>query len=46
MLRLIRLVFLLALAFVSGIFWERLNEAERCSERAGIMDNGFCKEPR
>ena len=46
MFRLVRLSFLLALSFLTGILWERLSMAERCIARGGDPRGAICMEIR
>lgn len=42
MFRPLRLVILIALAFVAGVFFERQNVSEKCAEAGGAMASGLC----
>ncbi|MDO5606065.1 MAG: hypothetical protein Q4G25_12980 [Paracoccus sp. (in: a-proteobacteria)] len=42
-LRLIRLAFLLMLAFVAGMFTERGHHIRACDDRGGIWADATCK---
>ncbi|MEM6563287.1 MAG: hypothetical protein AAF665_02510 [Pseudomonadota bacterium] len=44
MLRLVRTIILVLLAFVAGLLVERYNAAERCTASGGAMQDGLCKE--
>ncbi len=43
MFRLIRLVIFVMLAFVTGVFYERLGASERCTAAGGTMEDGLCR---
>ncbi|MGR3453947.1 hypothetical protein [Pseudooceanicola sp.] len=38
-----RTLILIAIAFVSGIVYERTREAERCVDRAGVLSELLCE---
>lgn len=38
-----RTLFLIMIAFVAGMVYERNREAERCAERAGVLSELLCK---
>ena len=42
MFRLVRLVVLCMMAFVAGVFYERLNAKEACDAIGGVETNGLC----
>jgi hypothetical protein len=42
MFRPIRTLILLLLAFVSGVFFERLNHTDRCLDRGGMVLDDLC----
>ncbi|MEL7258860.1 MAG: hypothetical protein AAFN80_13595 [Pseudomonadota bacterium] len=44
MFRLIRLVIFTMLAFVAGVFYERLNTSEACEALGGDMAGGLCTD--
>ena len=39
----IRLLFLMLLAFVAGLLFERNATSEKCSQAGGQMDAGLCR---
>lgn len=43
MFRLIRLPFLLGIAFVIGVFYERNAALEKCTAEGGEMKSGICR---
>lgn len=43
MFRLIRLPFLLGIAFVVGVFYERNAALENCVELGGELNSGVCR---
>lgn len=43
MFRLIRLPFLLGIAFVIGVFYERNAGLEKCLDAGGDMQRGICR---
>jgi ribose/xylose/arabinose/galactoside ABC-type transport system permease subunit len=43
MFRPIRLLFLIVLAFLTGVFMERQNVSEACAAAGGQMDAGLCR---
>ncbi|MEP5152972.1 hypothetical protein [Planktotalea sp.] len=43
MFRLIRLPFLLGIAFVIGVFYERNAALEKCVQEGGTMKSGICR---
>lgn len=44
MFRLIRLMMFTAIAFISGLFYERSQQIERCKEAGGKQVQGLCME--
>ncbi|WP_238840843.1 hypothetical protein [Roseobacter cerasinus] len=42
MLRPIRTLFLLLLAFLAGLFVERANHRDSCLDRGGTLSEGLC----
>ena len=42
MLRLLRFLFLLGAAFVSGIIFERIAHTGNCLDRGGNVERGIC----
>ena len=42
MLRPIRTLVLLGLAFLAGVFFERQQQLDRCAAASGTMTNGLC----
>lgn len=42
MLRPIRTLFLVVLAFLAGLFVERANHRDSCADRGGAMSEGLC----
>lgn len=42
MFRPIRTLFLMAMVFIAGIFYERSQHGERCVEAGGAMKSGLC----
>ncbi|WP_390912137.1 hypothetical protein [Pseudosulfitobacter sp. SM2401] len=43
MFRLIRTIFLVAIAFVAGILYERFGASDNCDTRGGEFINGLCE---
>jgi hypothetical protein len=43
MFRPIRTLFLIAIAFVTGMLFERFQESERCTAASGTMVSGLCR---
>jgi len=37
-----RLILLLPLVFLIGVFWERYNAGERCTAQGGTWQNNLC----
>lgn len=38
----VRTLFIILIAFVAGIFFERQSHADQCLDLGGKMKNGFC----
>ena len=42
MFRPVRTLFLVLLAYLSGVFVERFNHSDRCLDRGGMVSDGLC----
>ncbi|MGH1578130.1 hypothetical protein [Planktotalea sp.] len=42
----IRTLFLVTIAFVAGMVYERTREAERCVDRAGVLSDLLCEDQK
>ncbi len=42
----IRTLFLVTIAFVAGMVYERTREAERCVDRAGLLSILLCEDQK
>jgi len=43
MFRLARLIILCLMAFVAGVFFERLQQADKCVEAGGVWNSPICE---
>ena len=39
----VRMLLLILVAFLAGVFFERNNTSEKCTASGGVMDAGLCR---